>query len=67
MLHTKEYSPYYKEQKIFEIVACYYTRTMKNGKWIVADCDNKIFTYRKDEGYRYAGIRPAMYIYSESP
>ncbi|MBR7111849.1 MAG: hypothetical protein IKC75_02850 [Clostridia bacterium] len=68
MLYTKEVTSYYKEQKAFETVLCYYTRsTDENGKWIVADCDDKTFTTRKSEGYRLTGVRPAMYIYNQAP
>ncbi len=68
MLYTDEVTSYYKEQKTFETVLCYYTRTAdENGKWIVADCDAKTFTTRKSESYRLTGVRPAMYIYNRAP
>ena len=65
MLYTEKSTSYYKEQKAFETVLCYYTRGVdENGKWLVADCENQEFTARKSEGYRLTGVRPAMYIYS---
>ena len=63
LLYTKNVTKYYKEQKAFETVLCYYVRSVDdNGKWIVADCEDKCFTTRKSEGYRLTGVRPAIYV-----
>ena len=63
MMFTKEKGSYYKGQEPYETTLCYYTRTTDaKGKWIVADCENRAFTTRKDESYRLVGVRPAMYI-----
>lgn len=63
MLYTKNKGKYYKSQEPYETTLCYYTRTTDaKGNWIVADCENREFTVRKDNSYRLVGLRPAMYI-----